>query len=86
MRYARLFHMSTGYVAGSIPPVFREDNRKPIPDCGSDSIVYIDGRWGNARAIAYARAECKRRGRIGFTMNAGMFGQSREIRALELIA
>jgi len=42
--YAVLQVLSTGYIDGTIPPKFSEDNKKPIDMCGSDSIVNLDGR------------------------------------------
>lgn len=38
MIYAQFQKLSTGY------PTFTEQNRKPIDMCGSDSVVYLDGR------------------------------------------
>ena len=84
MRYAQFFTLSTGYVPGSIPPQFRADHVRPIEACGSDGVVYIDGRLGNERALLEARATCKARGFIGFTMNTGRsFSDSRVTRAFE---
>lgn len=42
--YAVLQVLSTGYIFGTIPPKFDENNKKPIDMCGSDSIVNLDGR------------------------------------------
>ena len=42
--YAILQVLSTGYIQGSIPPQFSENNKKPIDACGSDAIVHLDGR------------------------------------------
>ena len=42
--YATLQILSTGYIQGSIPPEFSDDNKKPIDMCGTDSIVNLDGR------------------------------------------
>lgn len=86
MRYAQFFCLSTGYVPGSIPPRFDDDYKRPIPACGTDSVMYVDGRYSDERAIAEARAECNRRGFIGFTMNAGpSYMDSRETRAYERV-
>ena len=87
MKYAQFFQMSTGYIAGTIPPEFRADANKPIPACGSDSVFHLDGRFNLATQANAARAECKRRGFIGFTLNAGeRYTTSRETRKLELVA
>jgi len=42
--YAVLQVLSTGYINGTIPPQFNENNKQPIDMCGSDSIVNLDGR------------------------------------------
>ena len=42
--YAILQVLSTGYIQGTTPPKFSNDNKKPIDACGSDSIVRLDGR------------------------------------------
>ncbi len=42
--YAILQVLSAGYIDGTIPPKFSDDNKKPIDMCGSDSIVNLDGR------------------------------------------
>lgn len=86
MKFAEFYHLSTGYIEGSLPPKFNNANRKPIPACGSDSILYIDGRYGNDRAAHEARETCRKRGFVGFTLNAGSsLSDSRVIRQLEVI-
>ena len=72
MRYAQFYINSTGYVAGSIPPRFDAAHVKPIEVCGSDGVMRIDGRFGDLRAVQEARAMCKKRGFIGFSMHAGL--------------
>lgn len=85
MRYAQFFTHSTGYVPGSIPPRF-DGPRVPIEACGTDGVMPVDGRYGDARAILEARQMCKRRGFIGFTMNAGpSYLDSRITRAYEQV-
>ena len=59
MRYAQFFIMSTGYVAGSIPPRFDAAHIAPIEACGSDSVCILDGCYRIARCVAVARAELK---------------------------
>ena len=71
MKFARFFHLSTGYIPGSIPPVFDDSTKKPIPACGSDGILYLDGRWSVRRQAAEAREVCLKRGFLGFTLHAG---------------
>jgi hypothetical protein len=45
MKYTEFYKLSTGYKAGSIPPIFDVKYIKPIPAVGSDSIMYHDGRY-----------------------------------------
>ncbi len=81
-RYAQLFHPSTGWNGKDFSgPVTL------IPDCGSDSVVYFDGRWSERRCIDHARAVCIARGRNGFTMQSGPMNRpyDRETRALEVV-
>jgi hypothetical protein len=81
MRFADFYHASTGWNG--------RDHSGPvtlIPACGSDAVLVIDGRWGEARAVAYAREVCLKRGWRGFTMNAGeSFTRSRVTRRLEVV-
>lgn len=44
MKFIQFYNMSTGYIEGSIPPMFDDANKKPIEACGSDSIFHVDGR------------------------------------------
>lgn len=85
MRYAQFFIMSTGYVPGSIPPRFDAAHVVPIEACGSDGVYILDGRYRLARCVAVARAECKRRGFVGFTIMQGeTFSRSHCLRELEV--
>ena len=85
MTYVQFFTMSTGYVAGTIPPRFDAANRQPIEACGSDGVHILDGRYRLARCIDVARAECRRRGFVGFTIMQGeTFSRSRCLRELEV--
>lgn len=80
--YAQLWHPSTGWNGKDFSgPVTL------IPDCGSLSVVYFDGRWGMARRIAHARSECIKRGNNGFTIQSGPMNREhdREVRALEIV-
>lgn len=86
MKYAQFFTMSTGYIAGTIPPRFDAANMRPIEACGSDGVHILDGRYRLARCIDVARAECRRRKYVGFTIMAGeSFTNSRVLRGLEVI-
>jgi hypothetical protein len=63
MKYVQLYHNSTGYIAGSVPPRFSPDHVKPIELLGSDGILLLDGRYGLDRMIFEAdnRAEKMKR-------------------------
>jgi hypothetical protein len=71
MKFAQFFHLSTGYVPGSIPPAFDAALKKPIPACGSDGILYLDGRWSLRKQVEKSREVCRQRGFLGFTLHAG---------------
>jgi hypothetical protein len=62
----KYLHLSTGYVAGSIPPRFDEAHKKPIYACGSDATIHCDGRYGLSRIHDEARAYGLKRGFIGY--------------------
>ena len=86
MIYAEFYHISTGYVAGTIPPQFSDTARKPIPACGSDSVLKIDGRLNAYNRVRVASDVCLKRGYLGFTLNAGeSFTRSREIRKYQSV-
>lgn len=55
MIFAKLYHLSTGYIEGTIPPRFSPDAVVPIPVCGSDSVALLDGRKTLHNQIADAR-------------------------------
>lgn len=42
--YVQFFENGTGYVQGTIPPVFSKDNIKPVELLGSDGVYILDGR------------------------------------------
>lgn len=86
MRYAQFYHLSTGYIAGTVPPKFSDDCRRPIPAVGSCAVMYVDGRYNDRRAAYEARKTCRERGYIGFTMHAGpTLADSRETRPYEAV-
>ena len=85
MRFAVFHKWSTGYVAGSVPPRF-DGEKKPIPALGSDGVAILDARHNLENSAAIARDICRKRGWIGFTIEAGeSFSRAWEIRKLELI-
>ncbi len=71
MLFAKFFHNSTGYVEGSIPPIFKPENVKPVEVCGSDGFFYLDGRLNLNNAIKKATEVCKQRKFKGFTIHKG---------------
>lgn len=68
--YAHFLILSTGYIEGTIPPQFSDENRKPIEKLGSDSRMWLDGRKSTQSMIIDAGKELiKRRGNIvGFNI------------------
>jgi hypothetical protein len=83
--FAQFFTLSTGYIEGTIPPVFSAEAKKPIPACGSDGVYKLDGR-GSLYTMARQAAEvCKRRGHIGYTIERGDFLKSSTVKPLTLI-
>ena len=83
-KFAQFYHLSTGYISGTIPPKFDEAHKLPISACGSDSIYFFDGRMSLEDCAALARTVCKQRGYIGFTIEAEPLLNSKIIRPLEL--
>lgn len=80
MRYAQFFSLSTGYVENSIPPEFREENKRPIEACGSNGVIIIDARIRLIDAGRIASAECTKRGFIGWEIREGRsFSDSRPV-------
>ncbi len=86
MLFAEFYSSSTGYVEGSIPPVFKKENIKLIPACGTDSRLQLDGRLTLANAASLARQTCKQRKFKGFTINKGDYLNSEQVRALEVVS
>lgn len=82
MRFAAFYQLSTGWNGTNF-----SGPKRPIEACGDRSVLILDGRWNEATAAHYARVECRKRGYVGFTLNAGeSFTRSRETRKLELLA
>lgn len=69
MRYAQFYTLSTGYIAGTIPPQFGQ--RQPIEACGTNGVVIIDGRVSLDSAHAIAQETCRKRGYIGWRLYEG---------------
>lgn len=71
MIYAQFFHMSTGYIAGTIPPKFDDAHKTPIEVCGSDGVLILDGRLGTERMAEMARDVCQKRKFCGYRIFRG---------------
>jgi hypothetical protein len=84
-RFIQFYSVSTGYVQGTIPPVFKDSAKVPIPACGSDSICFIDGRLSLCNRVNLARKICGQRNYIGFTIECGSLLNSTVVHPLELI-
>lgn len=86
MIYGQFYKMSTGYIAGTIPPQFAESHCVPIAALGSDSVYIVDGRRSLRTAANEIRDICKKRGFIGFTIHSGAnFSNSRQVRFYESV-
>lgn len=68
-KVVRFYQMSTGYVSGSIPPKFEDSHKKPIEACGSDSVMYPDGRWADRTIHLNAREYALKHGYIGYSID-----------------
>jgi len=69
--FAEFYQESTGYVEGSIPPQFSKGNVKLIPACGSDSIIYFDGRYSLNHCINLANEYMIKNKFKGFKIHKG---------------
>ena len=74
--FAQFWHLSTGYVNGTIPPIFLESEKTPTQACGTNAVLSLDARYTLDRHIAEARRVCKQRGFIGFSIERGDFRKS----------
>jgi hypothetical protein len=81
MKYhAEFYHMSTGYVDGSIPPVFKDSHKKLIPACGDRSVIILDGRSSRYTHEMIAREECLKRGYLAYRiMKGGRFTTAKPV-------
>lgn len=58
--YIQLQTLSTGYIQGTIPPQFSNDNIKPIDLLGSDGLFYLDNRLSLSNMIEKGFDICKK--------------------------
>ena len=71
--FAQFYSLSTGYVAGSIPPIFEETNKKPIEACGDRGVIILDARLSLKNMVHIAEDEARKRGYIGYSLHRGDF-------------
>ena len=62
--HTQFFHLSTGYIPGTIPPQFFPDAKRLIPVCGSDGIAFTGSKSEAARL-------CAERGFLAFQIMSG---------------
>lgn len=80
MIYAQFYHESTGWNGKDFTGPVRL-----IPECGSDSVIILDGRWSLARQISEATRVGLQRKAKGFTICAGRtYCDSREVSKLRI--
>lgn len=67
--YIQFKALSTGYIIGTIPPQFSNDNIKPINRLGSDGIYYLDNRLSLDSMVNKGIDLCEQRSNtIGFSI------------------
>ena len=67
--FAQFFQMSTGYIAGTIPPKFGEP--KVIEASGDRSVLQIDARLTRSNMGQIAQSECIKRGYVAWQIVGG---------------
>lgn len=72
IEFIQFYGLSTGYVAGSIPPKFLEEYKEPIELLGSDGVRQLDRRfsWHNKHEQAI-QATKNRKNAIGYKLMKG---------------
>jgi len=83
--FAQFYALSTGYVEGTIPPVFKEENKMLIPVCGSDGTLLLDGRKCITTLMSIASKTCKERNFLGYVINKGTFDNPRQLTMLQTV-
>ena len=81
--YVQFFENGTGYVQGTIPPVFSKENIKPVELLGSDGVYILDGRNSIDTMIEDSLLRIERLKRvheiIGFEIRKGDFSHYRVV-------
>lgn len=65
-KYVFKWVLSTGY--NSATHSFEEKLKRPITDCGSDAVLWIDGRLNKASIMRMAEEWIKKTGGIGYSV------------------
>ena len=84
MKYIQFYKLSAGCVPGSIPPIYKEELRKPTEAIGSDGIMILDQRYALRTIIPIASKQLKGlnnmgKGYIGYKVMQGEFLYGRPI-------
>ena len=69
MIWSQFFHLSTGYIAGTLPPEFGEPQL--IEACGSGAVFVLDGRNAWHTQHEHAKEVCKRRKYLAYQLYKG---------------
>ena len=69
--FAIFYHLSTGYVEGSMPPRFDKAHVKPIEACGDRASLRIDSRLTIDNAESLARDWAKKHKFVGYKIVKG---------------
>lgn len=86
MLFAQFYYLSTGYIPGSIPPRFDDAYKTPIEACGDRAVIVLDARHSNTTNDAIARAECEKRGYVGYQIFRGeTFTRSHSVSCLRRV-
>lgn len=68
------------------PVNYGQSDLSPIEATGDRSVIILDGRERAASHVTIARAECIKRGYVGFTLHMGeTFTRSSMVRPLERV-
>ena len=71
MKFIQFFQMSTGYVPGTIPPVFDPAYARPIEATGDRGIIRVDARLRNEAITKIAVGTAIERGYVGYQVWEG---------------
>ena len=69
MIWSQFFGLSTGYIAGTSPAEFGE--QQLIEACGSDAVFVLDGRYARHNQHEHAKEVCKQRKYLAYQLYKG---------------